>query len=76
MPLIILQSPFIRHDAGSVFDLEENPNFPEEYADEESVIASVFQIKEPIFCPMRVKELLLNCPFRTQFYVQLLFLGY
>ena len=34
MPLIILQSPFIRHDAGSVFDLEENPNFPEEYADD------------------------------------------
>ena len=33
MSRIILLYPFIRHYAGSVFDLEENPNFPDEYDD-------------------------------------------
>ena len=33
MQRIILLYPFIRHYAGSVFDLEENPNFPDEYDD-------------------------------------------
>ena len=33
MPRIILKNPFIRHYAGSVFDLEENPGFSDAYDD-------------------------------------------
>ena len=69
MPLIILKTPFIRHYAGSVFDVEESTNNPNwEYAEKISPKRTYFlpdngrgyatelDISDTVLCPNTLFE--------------------